>query len=91
MDGLIFCGVPIGCVLTYGLVSDFKRHAREFRRDQLGWQEYAARRGFHYTGGAMRRLQPCDPPIRRIARASIHSGMQNRPVLVLPVPGDNTL
>jgi hypothetical protein len=53
MDGLFYCGVPIGCVLTYGLVSDFKRHAREFRRDQLGWREYAARRGFQYTGGAM--------------------------------------
>jgi len=49
MDEVFFCGVPVGCALAYGLVLDAKRHARELKRDQQGWSEYAAQRGFRYA------------------------------------------
>jgi hypothetical protein len=49
MDAVFFCGVPVGCVMAYGLVLDAKRLLRDNERDRLGWRDYAERRGFRYA------------------------------------------
>ena len=49
MDAVFFCGVPVGCVMAYGLVLDATRQVRELERDRKGWGEYAARRAFRYS------------------------------------------
>lgn len=49
MDGVFFCGVPVGCVMAYGLVLDAKRLLRDAERDRHGWRDYAAQRGFRYA------------------------------------------
>jgi len=50
MDGVFFCGVPVGCVLAYGLVLDAKKLLREVERDRHGWRDYATLRGLRYVG-----------------------------------------
>ncbi len=49
MDAIFFCGVPVGCVMAYGVVMDATRQNRTVERDRREWREYATRRGFRYS------------------------------------------
>ena len=54
MEALFFCGVPIGCVMTYGLVLDSKRRTRDLERHRAGWSGYAGDRGLRYSTAGYR-------------------------------------